>query len=201
MAKGKTKSKYSLSERRRRAYDLFVEGWTNADVARELKVSEDTAARYRAYFRDKIAEQAVANPQLLTKTLENTLAVIAENDRVRQKLWEGHREATQDRTVECPNCEAEIEVPHGSHSVANQYLSNLIKAEEQRAKLLNLFGVKQEVLVMVNNVKIVQDKILEFLARELCNVDRDKLDNYITSELSQYINNSKAIEATVISQD
>lgn len=198
MPRGRTSSTLSLSERRAKAFDMFSEGFTIADVARRIHVTDETATRYKREFEDRIEQEALANPRLLNKTLENTMRAMEENDRIRRAAWEGYHQAKEDQVVECPHCEEDVLVPASSHSLLNQYLATLIKAQEQRAKLFNLFGVKQEYFNMVNTVRTAQEKLLEFMRSHLCATDREMLADFMVRELGSYMVDSPmpAIEAS-----
>lgn len=101
----------------------------------------------------------------------------------------------------CPSCEADVTVPASSHSLLNQYLATLIKAQEQRAKLFNLFGVKQEYFLHVSAIQQVQTKLLEFMRISLCADDRSKLEEFMATELAPYMEQAPMMALDVVSQE
>ncbi len=190
MPRGKTKSKLTLSERREAAFRLFLRGFTNAQVARQLGVTDDTVTNYRRIYEDRIAAEAAHNPALLRDVLANTIRAMEELEEVRREAW-----ASLNAEHSCEECNCHLM----SHQSRNQYLSTLLKAQEQRGKLFGLFGVKQEFAVMVFNVKAAQDKILEFLARNLCPTDRSAFQRFLDGpEMQAYANSAGPIETTAL---
>lgn len=175
MPQGKTASKLSLGERRAEALELFTQGHSVTSVAKKLNVTKDTASRYRRFYEQRIQQEAAANPQLLNKTLENTLRTLEENDRIRRELWDLYEEGEMGDT----------------NRVA--IMDKLLKAGEQRAKLLNLFGVKSEYFVMVNSVKTVQDRLIEFMRAQLCPTDRAALETLLMGELAEHMGSLQGI--------
>jgi hypothetical protein len=195
MAKGKTKSEYSLGERRERAYELFMRGRTVIDVSRMLGVHYETASRYRQEYEQRIREVAQANPGMLREVLDNTVRALAELDQVRRAAWDEYEDASHPTVMVCPNCEAEIEIPAANRLVRNSLLNTLVKVQEQRSKLFGLFGVKAEFLSLVNSVRHVQTKLLEFMRRELCAADRQKLETLLLGELRPYMEADESFPA------
>lgn len=185
MPKGKTVSPYDLSERRERAFGYFTKGWTNKDVAKKLKVGADTVARYRSEYEARIGEIAAANPGMLTNVIENSIRALEETDLVKKHAWDEYEKAGKDRIYECPECEAEIKVPAAASNVRNMWLNTVLKAQEQRHKIFGLFGVKAEFFSMVDKVRRVQDRLIEFMQRELCAEDRAKLEKFLTGEMQE----------------
>jgi hypothetical protein len=174
--KGKTKSKYNRTERKQRAFRYFLRGYTKADVAKNLKVSWDTADRYHKEWKQRAEEAAESNPAFLKDILVNTMQTLEELDEVRRETWHQYEE-----------CE--------THNLRQGYLSLMIKAQDQRARLLQLFGVKQEYFAHVQSVQLVQAKLIEFMRRHLCETDRTKMEQFFTNELATYI------EAEVIEEE
>lgn len=163
-------STLTLSERREAASDLFLKGFTVADVAKKLDITWDTAKSYKRWHEKRITEQARANPQLLSDVLKNTVAMLAELDQVKAAAW---------RTYHGKGVGAQTRL---------QALNTIRQAQNDKAKLYGLFGVKQDFYTLVANVKLVQDRVLDFLARELCSEDRTKLERFLMSpELQQYM--------------
>jgi predicted transcriptional regulator len=88
MAKGKTKSSLSYSERKETAFDLFTRHWTNADIARHLEVTPETISSYKKEW-EKLSEEAVWNdPNYLNKILEHTRGRIDELEKVISRTWD-----------------------------------------------------------------------------------------------------------------
>lgn len=187
MPKGKSKSKLTLSQRREKAFRLFLKGYTNADVARELGVTADTVTSYRRLYEERLADEAEHNPQLLRDVLKNTVQALYELDAIRMEAWA----ALDPKDHECEECGCHLM----GHQSRNQYLSTLVKAQEQRAKLFGLFGVKQEFMAHVFTVQGAQNKILEFLARSLCPTDRLAFQRFLDSPEMQAYQNLTALEA------
>lgn len=194
MAKGKTKSTLNLSKRRERAFELFARGYTNTDVAKDLKVRMDTVASYRKLYEERIHAQAAANPNFLREVVDNTVRALEELDKIRADAWLHLEDRIVKTEHECPECETtfvEKERIAISDQTRAQYHNVLLKAQDQRAKLMGLLGVKHEVFVAIMQVKVVQDKLLDFMGRNLCEGDRAKLDAFLTSpELVEYMGGS-----------
>lgn len=189
--KGKSKSKLGLSQRRERAFELFARGYTNADVARDLTVHADTVARYRELYNERIHAQAAANPNFLKDVVTNTMRSLEELDRIRADAWQHMESRTVRVEHECPECEhqwVEKERVEISDQTRAQYHNVLLKAQDQRSKLFGVLGVKQEVFVAIMQVKIVQDRILEWMAQNLEGDVRDALADFLEAELGEYVN-------------
>lgn len=173
-------SELSLSERRERAFELYLRGYTVADVARDLQVSPNTAGRYKREYEAELEEQTQSNPALLQDVLKNTFRSLEELDQVRKEAWQHYERA---------------------HSDVNRtkYMRIIINCQDQRAKLFGLMGVKQQYMVFVNNVHTVQQKIMQFMREELCDRDREKLEAYLTEELSEFMDSGPVLDAEVVS--
>lgn len=164
-----TNSEHSLSERKEIARSLFIRGYTNADVARELGVHPDTVARYRADYEEEVESQAADNPHLLHDVLLNTVRSLAELEELRRETWDQYEDAS-------------------SQQYRNQLLNTLVKIQDQRAKLFGLFGVKAEFFAHVQNLRILHQKLIAFMERELCAADKVKLERFLTQgELADII--------------
>lgn len=169
MTRGRTRSRLTLSERREEASSLFLKGFTVTDVARKLGVEWDTAKGYKEWHEARIEEQAKGSPQLLSDVLRNTVLMIEELDQVRAAAWRQYHSSE-------------------SRQTKLQALNTIRAAQTDKAKLFGLFGVKQDFYVHVQNVTLVQNKLIEFLTRELCEEDRAKLEHFLMSpELQQYM--------------
>lgn len=201
MPKVKTKSKLNLSKRRERSFELFAKGYTNTDVAKDLKVRMDTVAGYRALYNDRIHAQAAANPNFLREVLQNTIRAMDELDRIRADAWAHLEDRIVKTEHQCPECETifvEKDRVQVSDQTRAQYHNVLLKAQDQRSKLMGVLGVKQEMLVAIMQVRVVQDKMLGFMGEHLCDADRAKLETFLTSpELVEYMGSGAlgAIEA------
>lgn len=157
--KGKYK-RMGIGQRKEVAYELFKRGYTNAETAREIGIHPDTVTRYRRSYEEQLQAEVNANPHLLRDVLGNTLRSLEELDRVRAAAWKDYQEAT-------------------SATAKKGFLDLAIKAQSERAKLFGLMGVKQDTLVYINGVKEVQDKLMDFMTKELCPADRAKLEKYL----------------------
>lgn len=203
MPRGKTASRYSLAERRRVAFSLFTKGFTNEQVAKELNVHKGTVKQYRDAYDEEIALQVQANPNLLRDALKNTVQALGEIDEVRRSAWQEYEAAQHDLTTKCPSCEHEF-VVQGAPSITtrNQLLKTITAAQDQRAKLLGLFGVKAEFLHHVNAVRLVQERLLQFMRQHLCAADKAKLETLMMGELREHFmtaSNMPAIPAELTS--
>lgn len=190
MAKGKTKSKLSLRDRRERAVELIGRGYTDTDVARDLKVSRTTAASYRRIYEESIQQRVREAPDALRDVLGNTFRQLHELDDIRKMTWEKLKRRKAIIEVVCDDCGAVTEYVYQeppTDQATVQYQNVLLKAAEARSKLLGLLGVKQEVFIEIQNVNIVQTKIMGWLQSNLPPELRETLATFIEEELSQYI--------------
>jgi nucleoid-associated protein YejK len=174
-----------------------MKGWTAVAVAAELNVTEETARRYRQEYLDKIKQQAQANPSMLVEVLQNTLVALEENDQIRYHAWQDY-DNCGGQEIEC-DCGTMIELPPRPGNVRNALLKTILSAQEQRAKLYGLFGVKAEFYQQVQHIKTLQDKLLEFMRRELCPADRAKLLRFM--EGHEDMVNLPAIPASSIERE
>lgn len=197
--KSKTKSKLSLSQRRERAFELFARGYSNIDVRRDLKVSKQTVTGYRKLYNDRVHAQAAANPNFLRDVVTNTMHALEELDRIRADAWK-HMEPRKIVTEhECPECGTEFEekeyVAVGDDT-RSKYMGHLLKAQEMRAKLLGVLGVKTDIFVAVMQVKVVADHLMRFMGEELCPEDREKLAEFLTTpELQKYMGDGNLLDS------
>lgn len=186
----KTKSKKNLSQRREEAFKLFARGYSNVDVAQELKVSRNTVASYRERYEQSIHAQAAAKPGFLREVLANTIRSLEEVDAIRADAWKQLKNRKLRYTAQCPDCEHEFELkldmPISDQSRA-QYHNVLLKAQDQRGKILGVLGVKAEVLAAITQVKAVQDAILKWMMENLTGEQRTKLLAFMEAELSDYL--------------
>ena len=179
--RGRTRSRYRLTDRREIAYEKFMKGATVQDVADDLEVTWDTAKRYKVEYESRVQELARANPSMLIEVIQNSIKALEENDLVRKKAWDEY-EAAGGRVIECEHCASEILLPPTPSTVRNSYLKTILSAQEQRAKIYGLFGVKAEFYGQVQKIKSLQDKLLDFMRTQLCPEDRRKLERFIMGE-------------------
>lgn len=187
MTRGRNGSGLSRSQRIEQAYKFFARGYSNADVARELRIHADTATSYRRLYEEGLAKQAASNPHIFSEVLVNTNRALIELDQVRTNAWEqiqGKRKAP----FECENCgeTSEIELPISDQSRV-QYQNVILKAQHERALLYQLLTSRTEVLIKHEHTKIVQEKIIGWLKDNLSITDREKLAIFIETELTQYM--------------
>lgn len=200
----KSKSKLGLSQRRERAYELMAKGWTNAAIARDLGVHVDTITGYRRKYEESLHAQAAANPNFLRDVLTNTIRSLTELDMIRADAWKHMEDRTIRTPVTCPHCEEEFTLKERievSDETRARYHGILLKAQDQRAKLFGVLGVKQEVFIAIMQVKVVQDKILEWLATNVQGDLRESLATFLETELSEYMGTANpltAIDTTAI---
>lgn len=157
-----------------------MKGWTIVAVAADLSVTEETASRYKHEYQDKIQQQAAANPSMLVEVLQNALVALDENDTIRRHAWEDF-DNCDGMEVEC-DCGTVLVLPPRPSTTRNAYLKTILSAQEQRAKIYGLFGVKAEFYQQVAHIKQLQDKLIEFMKRELCPEDRAKLLRLLADE-------------------
>lgn len=198
MPRGRTRSKLSLKQRRTKAFDLFNKGYDDAEVARRCSVTRQTANNYRKIYERQIHEEARQNPTLLREVLANTMRSLKELDQIRSEAWKNLDDRKIVESVECYNCGEEIEFtlfhPVSDQS-RSQYLNVLLKAQDQRAKLFGVIGVKADMLVAVAQVKIIQQKILEWMATNLEGAAREALAVFLENELAEYLNEQSPMNA------
>lgn len=188
MPRGSTRSQLSLQQRKELANQRFTQGFTNSQIAEELGVDPTTVGQYRRQYEEQIAGEAATNPQLLRDVLANTIRALAELDVVRQSAWDEYNRSIAAHHIRCPECDHQFtEVSGAGAQTRNQLLNTVTKAQEQRGKLLGLFGVKQEFFLHVQNVRIVQEHLLAFMAQHLCAEDKAKLETLLTGELAPMI--------------
>lgn len=186
----KSKSKLGLSQRRERAYEMFARGYTNTDVARELNVNKDTVTNYRKKYESSLHAQAASNPGFLQDVVANTIRSLTELDRIRADAWKRLKDRKIRIEVQCPHCDEEFTIRHElpvTDETAARYHGVLLKAQDQRSKLFGVIGIKQEVFVAILQVKVVQDKILDWLGEHLTGSDREALAEFLeSSEIAAY---------------
>lgn len=204
MARGKTKSKLTLRQRREESFKLFAKGWSDVDVAKKLKVSRETASNYRKRYEAQLSEAAKGNPQFLRDVLTNTHRALSELDMIRADAWDRlDAKRSEYLDIECPECgethRLKVQLPV-SDQARVQYQNVLLKAQDQRAKILNVLGVKQEFFIHVQNVNIVQAEILKWLQQNLPADLRESLADFISGDLAPYMDSldMPVIETTAI---
>lgn len=188
MPRGQTESPYDLDTRKELAYRRFAQGYRNTQIAAEIQVTPDTVARYRAAYELDISDLARSNPRMLQDVVANTLRSLNEIDLVRHSAWERIEQGGRTELIECDNCEHEVEVQFPiSDQNRNSLLSTILKAQDQRAKIYGVFGVKAEFLQQVANVKIVQELLIDWMRANLCATDRAALEQFMLTELREYM--------------
>lgn len=184
MPRGRTRSSLNRSERIERAYELFARGYTNADVARELRVSPDTVTSYRRLYEEKLRNTAESNPNLFNEVLLNTQRQIVELDQVRKDAWAQIR---QNRRVSftCENCGEDgfIDIPI-SDANRSKFHKTILTAQQMRAQLHQLLNNRTEVLIRHENTQIAQRKILAWMKDHLPLEMREQLAMFIETELT-----------------
>lgn len=166
----------TLHERREEAASLFLKGFSVSEVAKRLGVTWDTAKGYKQWHEDRISHEAATNPQLLSDVLRNTIESLQEKDQIRAAAWRTYHTSI-------------------SQQVKLQALNTARAASSDKDKLYGLLGVKQDFYVLVQNVTVVQNLILEFLQRELCEDDKTKLEDFLSRpEVQQFMGRSSVIE-------
>ena len=191
MPKGKTRSKLTREERLSQAFEGFAMGMSDVSIAKQLKVTRQTVGTYRGIYEERLSARARANPNLLRDVLKNTMRALEELDRIREEIWQHMqpRKAVTEHT--CPECDAEFtekEYIYVTDDTRSKYIGHLLKAQETRAKLLGVIGVKTEVIAAVMGVKTVADALMAFMAENLCAEDRAKLEELLMGpELRAYV--------------
>ena len=178
-----TKSPYNRAERRERGFKLIAKGYTNVAIAKELGVHPDTVTRLRRAYEDQLQNEAAANPHLLHDVLPNTIRQLGELDLIRSEAWELHdRDVIIEQMLTCPGCDEEHAYDihlKGKPEAKAQALRILLNANEQKAKLYQLLGVKAEFLAHVNEVSKLQARLIGFMRDHLCEADRRKLEDLL----------------------
>lgn len=177
MPRGKPGSPLSRAERLDKAFDYFRMGYSDADVARRLKLHPDTIASYRRKFEDRIQDAVRERPELLNDVLGNTYRVLDELNMVIKDAW---KRIGRKRVGICQSCYEECGHDHPLAPSAVAGFHNIIlKATEDRIKVYGLLGVKQEYFMRVQQIEQLQRRILDFMAGEFCEMDRRKLANFM----------------------
>jgi hypothetical protein len=116
-------------------------------------------------YEERIDSQAAANPHLLRQVLPNTIKSLEELDKVRAFAWKRASETESD-------------------TIRAQMMNVILKAQDQRSKLFGLMGVKQEALAYTMQIQKQQERLIEYMQRELCPADRLRLEEFIVSEFA-----------------
>lgn len=173
-------SPYDRSERKRIARKMYLRGASVSEVSRKLKVTWITAQKYRDALQDELTSTIHNNPELVQDILTNTYKLLEELDQIRSESWKQY---------------SKKDVPV---MVKNQLLNTMLKAQDQRGKLLQVMGLKQEMLIHLQMVRGLQERIIEFMSRELCHEDRDKMEAFLRDNYSGYINDADIVEGEVL---
>lgn len=160
-----------IRARKEAANRLFQRGYTNAEVARAIGVTADTAKRYRDAYLAELREEATANPHLLREVINNTIQALRGIDDARAEAWD----MAQSDGI--------------ASNVKAQYLGLVLKAEKQRAEVLGLLGVKTETAALFGRIRQQQDQLIEFMRSHLCDTDRQMLDRFITEQFADDLRN------------
>lgn len=191
--------KLTRIERLQRCFDFFDQGLSNAEVCRRMKLAPNTATKWRRLWAERNRDDLVENQSLLQQVLSNTLQMLRENEQIRRAAWQEYHAGIEIHQAHCDECDALVEFTIGNPVTRNSSLNTLMKSQEHRAKLLGVLGIKQEFFGMVSAVQAVQEKLLEFLARELCPADRAKLDSYFDSpEMQPYMVQAQSIPVATL---
>lgn len=184
MPRGRTRSKLNRSQRIEQAHELFARGYSNADVARELLISADTATAYRRLYDKGLRDAADSDPMIFNEVLLNTKRALIEIDQVRKDAWAQIR-ATRKVTGECSNCGEEVvfELPITDASRSKHH-KTILTAQQMRAQLHQLLTNRTEVLIRHENTQIAQRKILAWMKDHLPFEMREQLAMFIETELA-----------------
>jgi hypothetical protein len=194
-----SRSPYTRSERREKAFDLFRKGYGPTDVGRKLKVSKNTALALKRRYEEAIKDEVRQRPDMMSDVLGNTLRSLEELDLVRKDAWR-RLEGRSDH--ECPECGTLLACSHSLPiQSATQLHGVILKAQEQRVKLFGLMGVKQEYFIHVQNIQVVQMLILEFLQNELCEADRMKFTTWMDERMPQLTQGSSENALPILDVD
>jgi transposase-like protein len=155
-----------IGQRKDKARELFIKGYTNAEVAREVGVHPDTVTRYRREYEQSVRDAANNNPTLLRDVVQNTVQALEHLDRVRAEAWKRYESAE-------------------TGQVKATFLNTVLKAEGERAKILGLMGVKGDTLAFVQRIKAQQEQLTEHMRENLCDECRPMLIDFIVSNFSE----------------
>lgn len=180
MPRGVTRSRLDLHDRKRLAFEMFTQGHNSRSVAQRLEIHPGTARMYREQWEERIQREAEHNPELLRDVITNTVQALHELDLVRVKAWEEYDEASGRTRLHCPNCDEDVFVAVSTPQTRNQLLATITRAQELRAKLLGLFGVKAEFMLHVQSIRRIQERLIAFMRTELCSADKQKLERLLT---------------------
>lgn len=194
----KSRSPYTRGERREKAFKYIAKGYTNVEIADKLKVHVDTVTRYRKAYVDQVQAEAAANPTLLNEVVANTIRTMHELDIIRKEAWEAH-DRSRSVTGECEHCGEETSFWVGIKGETKaQMLRILLQANEQKAKLFQLFGVKAEFMAHVNQVAQLQNRLMVFMRDQLCEDDRRKLEEFLGTLSGAVAANDSLAELDVV---
>lgn len=166
----RTRSRWTLAERRERAFEYFSKGLNVSQVARKLDVTWDTAKSYRERWQEDLSKRARSNPQLLQDVVKNTLQSLEQIDFALAEAWKTYHQCSD-------------------YDTGLKAIGHVRSLLQDRSRLLGLMGVKQEMWNLVASVKDVQDRLLDFMQAELCPSDREKLIRFLSgAEFERYMN-------------
>ncbi len=195
--RGKSNSPLSRSERIERFFELADQGYRNAEICREMGISKDTARSYREKWEERVEQRKLEVPNLLRDVLGNTIRQLEELDRIRKAAWSEYERASEPFEIACEECEHTMTVTVASATARNNALNTALKAQDSKAKVLGVIGVKQDFIMHVVRVENAMKRLLSFMANELCERDRLILDEYMSGLPDIFGDDeSMAIEAT-----
>jgi hypothetical protein len=147
----------------------------------KLGMTQQTVIKYRKEWELKLQQQAADHPQLLVDILNNTIKQQEQLHEAIRQAYQDHEKASVGMLVVCPECEEEYIYPFQNLALRNQIMKTIVSIHDQESKLLGLFGVKAEFFSHVANVQAFQMKLLDFCRNHLCDADRKKLEELMTS--------------------
>jgi hypothetical protein len=194
----KSASPFNRAERREKGFKLIAKGYTNVEIAAELKVHPDTVTRLRKAYADQVQAEAAANPHLLNEVIANTIRTLNELDLIRKEAWAAH-DTMHAEGRECSECGHEDVVYRGPKGETKaQMLRILLQANDQKAKLFQLFGVKAEFMAHVNQVAQLQTRLMAFMRDNLCEADRNRLEDFLGTLTGAVASNEALAELDVV---
>lgn len=188
MARGKSRSKHSRSERIEIASEYFRRGYGPTEVARKLKISRNTAARYKEIYEERLEARAAKNAHQFNNHPLNAQRMLDELEEARRLAFDEFKKADRKAMVTCEHCEEEMIIAVPDPDVKAKFLALILRAQQDRSKLFGALGVKADVLAAISAVKFVQEQMLKWMTDNLCVADREKLMAFLMSpEMAPYM--------------
>lgn len=153
------------TRKRAQACRLFSEGYMPRDVAEKVEVSYRTAIVYQKFYQKKMQRAVIRNKDFFDKVVEHTLQEL--DVLAGQAKW--IKEIAEDE-----------EEPSGVRISA---FSQLRWINEQRQKLKRLLDQKVEITHKVEEIRVRQDRIINFMEDELCPVCIDRMRDFFQKEV------------------